>query len=244
VRAREWAHTGQAAVCDVIEPWAHGTVLRATRYPTYFQFNLVRVEEDPGMSAAALAAFADEALVEVEHRRVDIEPLDVAERLRPEFEAMGWQSERLVWMRHEAPPPPAGPPMRIEEVTWDAVRDLRVAWHHEDFPQLDLGNHLEEAREVARMHGARVIAVRERGEPVAYAQVEWDDGSAEITQVFVHRDHRGRGMGTAVTRAAIEAAGEVDDLWIVADDEGRPKHLYASLGFRPVWRSVHMLRLP
>jgi ribosomal protein S18 acetylase RimI-like enzyme len=244
VRARDWAYAWQAATCDVIEPWAHGTVVRATRYPTYFQYNLVRVEEDPGMSAEALAAFADEALAPVEHRRIDVEPADAAEALRPDFEAMGWLSERLVWMRHEAPAPPAGSSIAVEEVSWDAVRDLRVAWHHEDFPQLDLGGHLEEAREVASMRGVQVIAVRERGEPVAYAQLEWQDGSAEITQVFVHREHRGRGMGTAVTRAAIEAAGEVDDLWIVADDEGRPKHLYAGLGFRPAWRCVHMLRLP
>ena len=47
-----------------------------------------------------------------------------------------------------------------------------------------------------------------------------------------------------MTRAAIEAAGEVDDLWIVADDEGRPKQLYARLGFRPVWTSTEFLRAP
>jgi ribosomal protein S18 acetylase RimI-like enzyme len=244
VRARDWAHGGQAAVCDVLEPWAHGTIVRATRYPTYFMYNLVRVEEDPGMSAEQLAAFADEALAAVEHRRVDVEPPDIAEALRPGFEAMGWLSERLVLMRHEAPAPPTGPAVAIEEVPWDAVRDLRVAWHYEDFPQVDLGDHLEEAREVAEMHGVQVLAVRDRGAPVAYAQLERRDGSAEITQVFVHPAYRGRGMGTAVTRAAIEAAGEVDDLWIAADDEGRPKHLYAGLGFRPAWRLVHMLRLP
>jgi GNAT superfamily N-acetyltransferase len=244
VRARDWAHAGQAAVCDVVEPWEHGTVVRATRYPTYFHYNLVRVEEDPGMSAGALAAFADEALAGVEHRRVDVEPLDVAERLRPDFRAMGWLSYCLVWMRHEAPAPRAGRPIAVEEVPWDAVRDLRAEWHYEDFPQVDLGDHLEEAREVAELRGDRVLAVVERDEPVAYSQLEWRDGSAEITQVFVHGPHRGRGLGTAVTRAAIEAAGEVDDLWIVADDEGRPKHLYAALGFRPSWRSVHMLRLP
>jgi hypothetical protein len=39
-----------------------------------------------------------------------------------------------------------------------------------------------------------------------------------------------------MTRAAIEAAGDIRDLWIVADDDGRPKELYARLGFRPVWR--------
>ena len=32
-RALAWCHGAQAAVCDVLEPWAHGTVARATRYP-------------------------------------------------------------------------------------------------------------------------------------------------------------------------------------------------------------------
>jgi ribosomal protein S18 acetylase RimI-like enzyme len=68
--------------------------------------------------------------------------------------------------------------------------------------------------------------------------------SAEITQVYVRADHRGRGLGTALTRAAIDAAGEVDDLWIVADDEGRPKALYERLGFRAVWTMVELLRMP
>lgn len=231
-------------MCDLLEPWAHGTVLRAGRYPTYYQFNLVRVEEDPGMSAEELAAFADEALAGVQHRRVDVEPRDAAERLRAGFAAMGWVTYRLVWMRHEASAPPTRASIAVEEVPWDAVRDLRVAWHYEDFPQVDLGDHLDEAREVALLRGAQVLAVRERGQPVAYAQLEWLDGSAEITQVFVHPDCRGRGLGTAVTRAAIDGAGEVDDLWIVADDEGRPKQMYARLGFRPAWRCVHMLRLP
>jgi hypothetical protein len=47
-----------------------------------------------------------------------------------------------------------------------------------------------------------------------------------------------------MTRAAISAAGDVQDLWIVADDEGQPKHLYARLGFRPAWTALEALRLP
>ena len=47
-----------------------------------------------------------------------------------------------------------------------------------------------------------------------------------------------------MTRAAIEAAGDVRDLWIVADDEDRPKDLYARLGFRPVWTSMEATRWP
>ena len=80
--------------------------------------------------------------------------------------------------------------------------------------------------------------------PVAYAQLSSDGRSTEVDQVYVSPDHRGRGLGTALTSAAISAAGDVDDLWIVADDEGRPKQLYARLGFRPVWKAIQALRLP
>jgi hypothetical protein len=55
-RASAWHHAAQAAVCDVLEPWAHGTIARATRYPDYFDFNVVRVEEDPAMGVDALTA--------------------------------------------------------------------------------------------------------------------------------------------------------------------------------------------
>jgi hypothetical protein len=50
--------------------------------------------------------------------------------------------------------------------------------------------------------------------------------------------------GTALTGAAITGAGDVEDLWIVADDEGRPKQLYGRLGFRPAWTAIQALRLP
>jgi hypothetical protein len=62
-RARDWHHAEQRAVCDVLEPWAQGTILRATRYPSYFAYNLLRVERDPGMSAEELVSIADHAIM-------------------------------------------------------------------------------------------------------------------------------------------------------------------------------------
>lgn len=242
-RARAWHHAGQAAVCDVVEPWAHGTVLRATRYPDFWDFNVVRVERDPGMSFDALAAFADEALAGLRHRRVDFELAEAAAPLRPGIEALGWRTTRLVWMRHEAEPPPSSG-FTVETVPYEAVRELRVAWHQEDFPGHDPGDFATQERTVALLHNAQILAVQEAGVPVAFAQLEHDGQSAEIAQVYVHPERRGRGIGTALTRAAIDAAGSVRDLWIVADDEGRPKELYARLGFRPAWVAVEALRLP
>ena len=132
----------------------------------------------------------------------------------------------------------------VEEIPYDAVHDLRVAWYQEESPGQDPGEYHAQAREVALRRDAQVLAVREGGEPVAFAQLERHGDAAEITQVYVHPEHRGGGRGTAMTRAAIEAAGDVRDLWIVADDEDRPKELYARLGFRPAMTSMEFLRSP
>lgn len=231
--ARAWHHAKHAAVCDVIEPWAHGTVVRATRYPAYHHFNVVRVEEDPRMGVAALAAFADEALAGLSHRRLDFELVAVAETLRAEFAAAGWQSERLVWMRHELGVR-AGPGVPVEVVDYDAVEVLRDG--SVEFRA--------QARQVALRLGVEVLAVVGEGAPIAFAQLERAGAGAEIVEVFVHPDRRGRGLGTALTLAAIGRAGPVDDLWICADDAGRARDLYARLGFRAAWTTIEFLRRP
>jgi ribosomal protein S18 acetylase RimI-like enzyme len=242
-RARAWRNAAHAAVCDVLEPWAHGTVVRATRHPSYFDLNVVRVEEDPAMSVEALATFADEALAGLSHRRLDFDLVEVAEPLRAGFETAGWKALRLTWMRHEVPLPP-GPGIRVDEVPYDAVHELRVAWHHEQFPDIDPAGYHAQAGEEALRRGAQVLAVQEGGEPVAFAELEREGAGAEITSVYVHPKYRGAGRGTALTRGAVEAASSAHDLWIVADDEDRPKQLYARLGFRPAWTTMEFLLPP
>ena len=81
-RAREFWRAHQAAICDTREPWEHGTVLRASRHPSYYSFNMVRVEEEPEMDAAELAAFADRALAGLKHRRIDFEQIEPAQARR------------------------------------------------------------------------------------------------------------------------------------------------------------------
>jgi ribosomal protein S18 acetylase RimI-like enzyme len=242
-RSLAWRRASLAAVCDLVQPWAHGTVARATRYPSYFDFNVVVVEDDPGMSVDGLVAVADRALAGLAHRRIDFELVGAAEPLRAGFEARRWNTSRLLWMHHVTPPPP-GPTVAVEEVDYDAVTDLRAAWHQEDFPGQDFARYYAQAREATLRRDVHVLALREAGIPVAFAQLERDGPAAEITQVYVHPQHRGRGRGTALTRAAIEAAADARDLWIVADDEGRPKKLYARLGFRPVRTTMDFTRWP
>jgi ribosomal protein S18 acetylase RimI-like enzyme len=242
-RARAWRTGSLRACCDRVEPWQHGTIFRATRYPSYYDLNVVLVEEPTAKTVAELCAAADAALAGLDHRLVEFTVASHAEPRREEFERREWRSLRLVWMRH-VDDAPAVPAADVEEVPYEAVDDLRVRWHHEDFPGVDPSAFHLQAREVAMKRGARILAVREGGDALAFAQLEHDGQSAEITEVYVRRDHRGRGLGTAVTAAAITAARAEGDLWIIADDEARAKDLYARLGFRAVAKTMQFLRLP
>ncbi|MHB8241318.1 MAG: GNAT family N-acetyltransferase [Solirubrobacteraceae bacterium] len=238
-RARAWRDACHAAICDSIEPWAHGTVVRASSYPRYYDFNVVRVEDEPGLDVDALASFADDALAGLDHRRLDFDCLSAAEQRRGGFEAMGWRATRLLWMRHERPAPRTD--VAVEVAPYDVAQPLRELWHM-DFNDHSPKEYHRQAREVALRRGAETLVIRDRGgSPIAFAQLERE--AAEITEVYVHPDHRGRGLGTALTLSAIERAGEVRELWITADDEERAKDLYARLGFVPVWTSMNFLRV-
>jgi len=115
--ARSLHHDGQAAVCDLAEPWPHGTIMRASRYPDLLRYNTVRVDRGlPALDAGGLMAFAERALADRPGRRVDIEDETAARRMRPEFETAGWLSVLLVWMRLDERPRATRASPRVEPV--------------------------------------------------------------------------------------------------------------------------------
>jgi GNAT superfamily N-acetyltransferase len=141
----------------------------------------------------------------------------------------------LVFLLHDGS---ALPQARREliEVDYDVVRELRDLWHREDF-----GEHTEaatfhaQAREVAELAEVRVLAAMEEGRPIGFAQVETHDGGSEVSQVFVHPERRGAGLGRALTARAIGlGADAAPDVWLCAERDGRPRRLYERLGFRMV----------
>jgi GNAT superfamily N-acetyltransferase len=241
-RARAWRDRTHAAVCDVIEPWEHGTIVRSTRHPNYYDFNLVRVEDAEPIAAAAVVAVADRALAGLQHRRVNFDFEANAQPLIGELQAAGWTAMRVLCMRHDGSPVPA-PSREVVEVPYDAVGRLRVSWHHEHSPGSDPTRYHRQAREIAMTRGVVLLAAHERDSPVGYAQLERDGDGVEVTQVYVHPTRRGQGIGTALVCAAIASSRSVRDLWISADRDDRPVALYARLGFRPVWATVEFQRV-
>jgi GNAT superfamily N-acetyltransferase len=67
-----------------------------------------------------------------------------------------------------------------------------------------------------------------------------------VTNVFVAPPRRGAGLGGALTAATVRRAFDegAERVLIVADAVGRPRELYARLGFRPVWTAHEFTRLP
>jgi GNAT superfamily N-acetyltransferase len=193
------------------------------------------------MSIDQLIEFTEEALAGLAHRRIDFEPAEAGDALRAGFEDRGWEADRVLWMRYGADRPPPAPEVVVEEVPYDAVRDLRLAWHREDPDREHVDLLLSHAREVSLARGARVFTAVVAASPAAFAQLERHGAAAEIVEIFVDTQHRGQGLGTAVTRAAITAA-DVEDLWLCADDEDWPKRFYVRVGFRPVSTILQFLR--
>lgn len=242
--AAAWRRAQHARVCDVVEPWEHGTAVRATQLPGFWNYNALRVEgPDGGLSARALAAAADALQGDLAHRQVEVEDEAAGARLRPGFEALGWAAERLLWMVRHGPGPP-GPD--FEEVPFAATRELRQRW----FRTADWATSEAAVRslaeledEVARARGSRALVAREDGAPYAFAAFEARAGAAEVEQAYVIPGRRGRGVGGALVAAAVRAAG-APRTFIVADDEAPAKRLYARLGFEPAWVQHVFTRRP
>jgi GNAT superfamily N-acetyltransferase len=231
----------------VVEPWEHGSCFRATRYPTFYDYNALRLEgADPGISAEDLEAVADDALDGLAHRRVDVDDEGAGRRLRADFKGFGYRTGRLLWMRWEAPVPAGAP--ELEELTAEEVRPLRLEWALHDRWEPDeeaTRAFMEVEAEVYARRGARWLVHRgPDGEPVAFVTLLVEGAGAEIALAYCTPEHRGTGIGTSLLLSAVREVRELDDIWIVADDEDRPKGLYQRLGFAPAAVLHEFTRLP
>jgi GNAT superfamily N-acetyltransferase len=198
---------------------------------------------------AELATAADRLLDGLAHRQVTVEDLEAGERLRPGFEALGWDVDRLVWMELEgaARAGPAPAPAEIAEVPLERTRSLREAWFSSSgwmpTPAAAREFMALEERVAAHVGSRALMAWGPGGDALGYATFAVTGATAEVEQAYVDPAHRGRRIGGALVAAAVEAAGR-KSTFIVADDEADAKRLYERLGFAPVWVTHQFTRRP
>jgi ribosomal protein S18 acetylase RimI-like enzyme len=212
-RALAWTYHEPEWMGATEEPWAHGTIYRHPEFPNLSDLNSLRVREATTMTAPELFAFAEDELGRHVHRRIHFDSTAFAAPHREYFAARGFMTFGLTLMHFEGQRP-AEPDPAVREVEYDTVAPL----------------------------GERTLAVFDDGQPIAFAGLDLGDDELEIAGLYVVPEHRGQGLGTALTQSALASAG-TEYVWICAEEAGRPKHLYARLGFRPVLTTEMFLRL-
>lgn len=110
----------------------------------------------------------------------------------------------------------------------DAVHEIEVLcfktpWSKESF-----------LHEVTENQCARYVVARDGGRAVAYAGCWFIIDEGHITNIAVHPDYRGRGIGEAVTRRLIQLAADTGMVWMTLEVRRSNKiaqNLYHKLGF-------------
>jgi len=145
----------------------------------------------------------------------------------------------------ELPEPPAGVAVRIVasiEALDDWIGVMAGAYGWSDPARAALMRGLYDPRLPHGRDGARVVLLATlAGRPVGAGSLFRAAGQGWITNIGTLPAARGRGVGRAVTRAALHLSAERGDptTWLAASEMGEP--LYAGLGFRSVGRIDHLV---
>jgi len=130
---------------------------------------------------------------------------------------------------------PASPPPGLEISTLSPDDDLEELWNMQatvfgmrpDVVRAYLGPAM------LRAPGIACFVAREDGRVVSSSLAVDIDGSVGVFGVATLPDARGRGIGTAITAAAVDSARDGADLaWLQASENGRP--VYERMGFDAV----------
>jgi ribosomal protein S18 acetylase RimI-like enzyme len=241
----------QGRLATRTEATRFGTAYLNERFPLRWYSNFLWVERPlRGVPAEELAADADGVLgrAGLEHRLLCVEDAVEGERLAPGLAALGYEVERNLVMLHGREPDRPGD-ATVEEL--DVATAVAFAFAHNlDAPDfegpVEARSLAEFRRELAERVGARFFGARAGGEVVSMCELRRLGDVAQIENVDTLMPHRGRGLARAVVLAALRAAREdrADLVFLGADAQDWPKHLYARLGFDEVARSFDFVRRP
>lgn len=202
------------------------------------------------MTASELIAEADRLMGprELAHRKIVVPEETIGRSLAPEFEDAGWDANRLVFMIHNGEPAPTAevPVDEIVEAVHTAAKD--------EFNRRD--PYISEQDVVAQMRGLarriseatdkRCFAAYVDGTIASVCELYSDGITAQIEDVTTLEEHRNKGLARAVVlRALTEAqAWGHETVFLVADADDWPKHLYTKVGFEEAGVTYQFLRKP
>jgi ribosomal protein S18 acetylase RimI-like enzyme len=233
----------QRRSAERVVPTRHGTAFLSPSIRHVYDHNYLSVEH-AGVSPAELAAEADSVMVGCGHRRVIVE--DGTAGVADDFVALGYIRSTHLVLAHGRDADRRVDASAVREVELDELLAARTtATLREPWGSEGLAAELNDAkRHVAAAVATRFFGASVDGELAGWCELRADDGVAQIEDVEVLAEFRGRGLGRALVQHALDegrrAAGIVF-LEALADDW--PRELYAKLGFVPAGRRDFYTRL-
>jgi len=241
-RALEFQRSTLQLVTERVQAIDRGWVVREPSLPLVWSANHVRITE-PVTFGEALG-LAETHLGDLPYRQLMIEHEATGRRLERLFAEEGWEVDREVVMQLVRAPDRSAETRSVIAADEEPVMGLMRRWIGEDetieLAPAGLDQVVRFTRTVARARNARLLGVPGARVPLAGITMLYSDGSiAQVEDVYVVPEERGRGYGRAmVTRAAELARAAAHGLvFIVADADDWPQHLYRAIGFEPIGRT-------
>lgn len=224
---------------DDVRALEAGCVVRTPSLPMVWSLSHLRLS-GPTTYTEALE-LAEEHLGDLPYCQLAIEHEASAELLEGPLRARGFKPDRELLMALARPADREADPSGVVEVQEDEVSELMRRWVADDDTMTAeaLDQVVAATSREGRVRTARNLAIRDAGgELVAMAKLYSDGITAQVEDVYTVPAWRNRGCARRLMTRAIALARESGHelVFIVADDDGWPKHLYSRLGFDPIGR--------
>jgi ribosomal protein S18 acetylase RimI-like enzyme len=242
----------QERVCTHREDLPWGVAFLDLDYPLRFDSNHLFVDHPvPGMTTVDLHREAERILggAGLKHREVQMAADQEGHALAMGFAELGYVADHLVVMAHEDEPAKEVPAV-AEIVDFQEARPAIAA----SFAAQPWADSEEVVRcltdyrvKLEREIGARFYAARVDGAIAAHCELYvGPDGVAQVEDVNTAEAYRGRGLASACVMRAVRDARDAgaDLVFLYADANDWPQHLYTKLGFRPVGHAWEFLKWP
>jgi N-acetylglutamate synthase-like GNAT family acetyltransferase len=245
-RIRALRDAADRRLCDAIEPFELGGVLRTPSLPDVYQLNALRLEHDAG--AEDVAAAADRLQADLAHRKAFTRLPVPGEHLLTEFAALGWSVERVAVMAWQdgdpRPRPGAARELDASEAARLRERFYRVTTRFRG--ERELRQLLDRDARVMRALAGREVGAPADGDPVAGCRLLAHSELAEVDFVETLEPERGAGLGRAVVlhAVALALASGHEGVFLLADSADWTHGWYERLGFRDVGFEWEFTRLP